>query len=220
VTDEGLSGAPIELLHKVADAQRRFNAAIADLDDASARRSSDLPGWTVGHVLTHVARNADSHVRRADGAVIGEVVEQYPGGYPAREAEIERGAHRAACALVADVRESAERLQRRWQDLPDPAWSADTRDVGGRERALRELPARRWQELEVHVVDLGIGVTHRDWPDAFVAAWLPRLRASLATRLPPGQRSPEAGDLDERTELAWLYGRIRRVDLPTLPPWT
>lgn len=215
----GTSGAPIELLQKVADAQRRFDAAIVDLDDAGVRGSSGLPGWTVGHVLTHVARNADSHIRRADGAVIGEVVEQYRGGYEGREAEIESGAYRAASALIADVRESAERLQLRWQDLPESAWSATSRDVGGRERPLRELPARRWQELEVHVVDLGVGVTYRDWPDAFVDVWLPRLRASLATRLPPGEEAPQAGDLDSRTELAWLYGRVRRDDLPRLLPW-
>jgi len=213
------SGPPVELLQRVDDAQRRFDDAIAGLDDVAIGRSSDLPGWTVGHVLTHVARNADSHVRRADGATRGEVVEQYPGGYPGREDEIERGARRRAHAVIADVRESAERLRRRWRALPDQAWSATTRDVGGRERPLRELPARRWQELEVHVVDLGAGVGYRDWPDAFVAVWLPLLRASLAARLPAGVEPPKARDLDARTELAWLYGRVRRDDLPELLPW-
>jgi len=211
--------APIELLHRVDDAQQRFDHAIADLDDADIGRPSGLPGWTVGHVLTHVARNADSHVRRADAAARGEVVDQYPGGYRGRNEEIESGAHRTAPAIVADVRESAEQLRLRWLDLPDLAWSATTRDVGGRERPLRELPGRRWQELEVHIVDLGVGITYRDWPAAFVAVWLPRLSASLAARLPPGAETPQVRDLDDRTELAWLYGRVRREELPELLPW-
>lgn len=214
------TGAPVELLQRVADAEQRFEDAIADLDDAAVRRSSDLPGWTVGHVLTHVARNADSHVRRAEGAVRGEVVEQYPGGFHGRLGEIETGADRDASALIADVRESAARLRRAWRDVPDLVWSATTRDVGGRERPLRELPGRRWQELEVHVVDLGVGVTYRDWPESFVVVWLPRLRESLAPRLAPGDRPPRVAELDSRTELAWLYGRVRRDDLPHLLPWS
>ena len=42
-----------------------------------------------------------------------------------------------------------------------------------------DLDLRRLSSLfdEVHLVDLGIGVTYRDWPADFVAAWLPRLRA-------------------------------------------
>src|ERR1700676_2159002 len=116
-------GAPSDLLERVADAQGRFEVAIAELDDGRATRPSGLPQWTVGHVLTHVARNADSHVRRAEGAVLGEVVDQYRGGYEGREREIAAGASRNARTLVADVRESAERLRLTWRDLPAPAWS-------------------------------------------------------------------------------------------------
>ena len=48
-------------LRRVDDAQVRLEVAIARLDDRDVRRASSLPGWTVGHVLTHLARNADSH---------------------------------------------------------------------------------------------------------------------------------------------------------------
>ena len=53
---------------RVADANERFLDAIEGLTDDQVLRPSLLPGWTVGHVLTHVARNADSHVRRAEAA--------------------------------------------------------------------------------------------------------------------------------------------------------
>lgn len=74
-------------------------------------------------------------------------------------------------------------------------------------------------ELEVHVVDLDLGVTYLDWSDEFVAAWLPRLRATVPTRLPQGADVPTSLGLSDREELAWLYGRLQRADLPPLAPW-
>jgi maleylpyruvate isomerase len=204
---------PTEDIARVTAAQQRFDAAIAALGDADMRRSSLCPGWTLGHVLTHVARNADSHQRRAHAAARNDVIDQYPGGYEGREAEIEAGANRSAAELIDDVRVSAAEMVAAWDAVPEGAWANVTRDVGGRERPLVELVLRRWQELEVHLVDLDIGVTHRDWPDDFVAEWLPRLRGHFADR-------PETpADLDERDELAWLYGRLQRDDLPLLPSW-
>ncbi|MET0910545.1 MAG: maleylpyruvate isomerase N-terminal domain-containing protein, partial [Ilumatobacteraceae bacterium] len=47
---------------------------------ADAELPSLLPGWTRGHVLTHIARNADSFVRLLEAAGRGEVVTQYAGG--------------------------------------------------------------------------------------------------------------------------------------------
>jgi maleylpyruvate isomerase len=103
--------------------------------------------------------------------------------------------------------------------LPLPAWSQTTRDVGGRERPLRALPSRRWQELEVHLVDLEVGVTYAQWSDDFVAVFLPRLRATVTDRLPEGARLEALNFGDPREELAWLYGRLPRPDLPDLAPW-
>ena len=54
-------------LGRVAGAQQRFEAAIARFGDDRVRQPSLLPDWTVGHVLSHVARNADSHRRHAKG---------------------------------------------------------------------------------------------------------------------------------------------------------
>jgi maleylpyruvate isomerase len=207
------------MLGRVAEAQQRFDAAIKHLDDDDVQRRSRLPGWTVGHVLAHVARNADSHRRRADGAVRGEVVEQYAGGYAGRAAEIDAGAGRPAAELTADVRTSGEQLGVSLAAVPATAWSHPTIDVGGNERPLDDLVPRRWQELEIHLVDLDVGVTHRDWPDEFVAFWLPRVRPTVARRLAPGLAAPEPGTIDERDELAWIYGRLTRPDLPELAPW-
>jgi maleylpyruvate isomerase len=209
--------APLEDIEAVAAANRRLGERIRNLSDDDVRRASLLPDWTVGHVLTHLARNADSHVRRAEAAVAGVVVDQYPGGYEARAAEIEAGASRPAPEIVDDVAQSAGALDRRWRETPEAAWSAVSVDVGGRERELRELPARRWQEVEVHLVDLDIGMTYRDWPDDFVSVWLPRTRDQIRRRLEPDAPLPHLDD--PREELAWLYGRLSRDDLPPLPAW-
>ena len=58
---------------------------------------------TVGHVLTHLARNADSMVLVLDATERGEVVERFPGGMPTRNADIDAGAARPAHEQVADM---------------------------------------------------------------------------------------------------------------------
>jgi maleylpyruvate isomerase len=211
---------PTTDIARVSGAQRRFDAAVEGMDDATIRRPSLLPGWSVAHVLAHVARNADSHIRRVEAAARGETVDQYVGGFEGREREITSTAGLGAVDLVRTFRESGRRLEETWRSVPDEAWNVATRDVGGRERALRELPGRRWQELEVHVVDLGLGVTHEAWPGDFVSVWLPRLRGGFGARLPAGARAPSPGTLTERDELAWLYGRLAREGLPVLAPWS
>ncbi|MTA15332.1 MAG: maleylpyruvate isomerase, partial [Actinobacteria bacterium] len=74
-------------LDGAVDAHRRLLQRVASIDDETVRRPSLLPGWTVGHVLAHLARNADSHVRMLVAGERGEVADQYAGGAAGREAE-------------------------------------------------------------------------------------------------------------------------------------
>ncbi len=213
------AGAPTDDLARVQAAETRCRDVLGSLTDADSRRASLLPGWTVGHLVTHLARNADSHRRRADAARRGEVIDQYPGGLAARAAEIDAGAGRPAVELRDDASHAADAMQAAWRDVPPAAWANVTRDVSGRERPLHALPARRWQELEVHLVDADLGVTPHDWSDDFVTVFLPLLRSTLPDRLPAD--TPGAPHhLDERDELAWLYGRLTAPDLPVLAPWS
>lgn len=205
--------APGQDIERVTAAHRRFIAHVERFDDDTIRRDSLLPGWTVAHVLAHVAKNADSHVRRARAAAESKIIDQYPGGAEGRAAEIDAAAKQPVDALVSEVKRSAAAVEAAWAETPPDAWDNITRDVGGRERALHELPARRWQEVEIHLVDLGTGVTHREWSDDFVDAWLPRNRARLTTGV------DSSAFENERDELAWLLGRLRRPDLPEPPPW-
>ena len=57
-----------DLDRDLAGAARAHGAVIAALrllTDHQVRQPSLLPGWTVGHVATHIARNADGHVSHA-----------------------------------------------------------------------------------------------------------------------------------------------------------
>jgi maleylpyruvate isomerase len=201
----------------VAEAHRRLLRALDGLTDQHVRAPSLLPGWTVGHVLAHVARNADSHVRRAGAAVRGEVVDQYEGGSSARNADIEAGARRPAADIRDDVARTARATEEAWRSLPIEAWTGRSRDANGLERPLFELPSRRWQEIEVHLVDMDLGVSHRDWPTEFVVAWLARTRERTQSHL---ASLPSALHFDHPAdELAWMYGRLARADLPAPPPW-
>ena len=85
----------------------------------------------MGHVLTHIARNADSVVWRLEGAARGELRDQYPGGLEQRAGDIEAGAGRPAAELVDDVRLSADAVERAMADLPLAAWDAPSRTSQG-----------------------------------------------------------------------------------------
>ena len=213
----------------------RLAHTLATLTDADARRPSLLPGWTVGHVLTHLARNADSHVRMVEGAIGGEVADQYPGGNAQRAADIESGSRRPAADLVDDVLTSAARLEAVWELTPDDLWRTGRGRVVTGIWPLADLPFRRWREVEIHHVDLDLGYRWDDWPDAYVEAELHRALAGLAARLPrdtaldleatdTGERwlVPEGSKdgtpvrADRRLLLAWLVGRPAGERFPRL----
>jgi maleylpyruvate isomerase len=193
---------PAEWVAGCVAAQEALNAELAGLDDASARAPSLLPGWSIGHVLTHVARNADSVVWRLEGAACGELRDQYPGGLEQRGADIEAGASRPAAELVADVRASSAAVERVVRDLPDAAWGAPSRTARGVVEPSRDAVLSRWREVVVHHGDLGLRPV--PIPPSLVAAWLPRELSRLPDRTDPGAL------------LAWVIGR---GDPPRLVPW-
>lgn len=54
-------------LASVRDATERLLTAVGKLDNASVTESSRLPDWSRGHVLAHLARNADALVNVLEG---------------------------------------------------------------------------------------------------------------------------------------------------------
>jgi maleylpyruvate isomerase len=176
---------------------------------------SRLPGWTVGHVLTHVARNADSMARVLEASERGEVVDRYPDGEAGRDADIEAGHDRTADVLVADVGDSAARLEAAW--AAHTAWGGLSRETSGREVPVRDQVAGRRREVEVHRVDLGLGYEPEDWPAEYIRLDLRALEMRWNARRPMGLTGlpPEALALPPPRRLAWLLGRI---EIPGLAP--
>jgi len=185
-------------------AHLRLAAVVEALDDDAVRAPSALPGWSVGHVLTHLARNADSVVRRLDGARRGEVVDQYPGGPDARAAEIEAGAGRPADELRADIEATSAAVDAAFVTFPAEHWDRLGRTVFGDELPVATLPFGRAREVEVHLVDLDVGIEPAGWPPELAQRWLPELLAGLPARTDP------------TALLAWT---LRRGPAPDLGPF-
>src|SRR3954447_544762 len=106
-----------DLRGELAESTERLLATVAKLTDDDLRAPSLLPGWSRGHVLTHVARNADSHVNLLTWARTGVPTPQYPSP-EARAAGIEAGAGRPVEEQLADLRESAGRLAQAMREMP------------------------------------------------------------------------------------------------------
>ncbi|WP_432034151.1 maleylpyruvate isomerase family mycothiol-dependent enzyme [Streptomyces antibioticus] len=220
-------------LESLQDATERLLVAVGKLDNASMAEPSLLPGWSRGHVLAHLARNADALVNVFEGRPM------YPDA-AVREADIERDAPRPLPEQLTDVRESAARLRRAAAVPAD--WSRTVELRNGVTDTAARVPFRRWVEVELHHVDLGIGYTLEDLPAEFTE----RETAFLAerftghpevppTRLTDGTRVWRTGreaDAPEVTVtgspadlLGWLAGRrdgsaltVAGGPLPALPP--
>jgi maleylpyruvate isomerase len=195
-------GAPADWVAGCLVAQQALADDLAGLSDDVARRPSLLPGWSIGHVLTHIARNGDSVVWRLEGAALGELRDQYPGGLEQRREEIEAGSSRAAPELVADVVRSSDEVARVMAALPASAWDAPSRTSRGVVEDSRHCVFSRWREVVVHHGDLDLGPV--PLPPALVDAWLPRELPRLAERSDPAEL------------LVWIIGR---GDPPELAPW-
>jgi maleylpyruvate isomerase len=174
-------------------------ATVRGLTDDQVGAPSRLPGWTVGHLITHLARNADSHTRRLEGALRGQDVPRYPGGVDQRSADIEAGAGRPAAELVADLDSSQSRLEEVWDRSAAAGWPHDRLTGGSRPTTTAGPALHRLEEVEIHHVDLDLGYETTDWPEEFLRSELP-----LLLRAVPGRVSrPD----DLRALVAWLSGR-------------
>lgn len=200
-----------DLERDLAGAARAHAAVIAALEgltDDDVGNPSRLPDWTVGHVATHIARNADGHVHMFEAAVRGDVGLMYPGGRAQRTNDIEAGAQRSAIEIAADVATSAARLEATWAAMSHQAWSGQGMTIAG-EVAMRDMPFIRWREVAVHHADLGIGYSWSDWDDQYVRLDQTRLTMLWASRRPMGLTDLplEARSVAPHRRVAWLLGR-------------
>jgi maleylpyruvate isomerase len=214
--------------------------SIRDLTDEQAREPSLLPDWSRGHVLTHLARNADALGNLVTWASTGVETPMYA-SREKRAADIEAGARRSAADLVRDVTESDARLLAAMHDLPDAAWETEvTWGKDGRRSTAALIPKLRRVEVEVHHVDLDLDYTLAHLPPDFVVSMLSRTAKDLSERddLPgfvlvgndnEGRWVVGEGGFEitgtPASLLGWLLGRTDGIGLhsdqplPLLGPW-
>lgn len=243
-----MAADPLDLIDDVRRATDRLLATARSLDDDAVAAPSGLPKWTRGHVLTHIARNADGLVNLLTWARTGVRTPQYPSAEQ-RNAEIEAGAQRSASELLADLTAASARFIATTDAMPPPAWTATVTWLSGRSGPAARVVWARLSEVEIHHVDLAAGYRPADWPLPFVLRTL-RMAVDRWGDDTPGPRvvvrAPEVGHdliigrgstgIDAGMPVitgpawgaaAWLTGRSTgaglTVDppgsLPAVPPW-
>ena len=153
------------------DATGLLLGATIAVTDEDWRAPSRLPGWSRGHLATHLARQADGLRRLADWALTGTRQEMYAS--PAqREEEIDAGSGRTGLELQVDLDTSAGRLDQAFEALQEAgAWDHVVELRGGLQVPARLLPLARLLEVTLHHVDLDLGYELSDVDDA-TADWL------------------------------------------------
>lgn len=228
--------SPAELGQRIDAATGRLIATAASLTDEQVRQPSPLPGWSRGHVLTHLARNADGLRNLLTWARTGVRTPQYA-NQEARDAEIEAGAGRAAAAQLADLAESAAAFAAACDLLADADWDAMVQGLNGPPHPAWFTLRRRLSEVEIHHVDLDAGYRTVHWPAGFVAHSLPRMAGDFAGNdkcpavrlrdagsgaeylIGPAGRPPAVTVTGPGYELlGWLIGRSAGAGLATDPP--
>lgn len=187
----------------LADATGRLLATLDGLDAAAVAAPSVLPGWTRGHLLTHLARNADGVRTLALSARTGAPFGMYP-GRPLRNADIDAGATRPAELILLDVRAAAERLAAELGAMPEEAWAATINPFApadGPQIPATALPGLRMREVEAHHIDLGLGYSWHQSPAPMLVSMLDQVpgRFSSSELAPVTVR---ATDLDR----SWTVG--------------
>ena len=223
---------PLLLTGDVDDATTRLLRTAASFDATDLATPSLLPGWTRGHVLAHLARNADGFVNLLTSARTGEPIPMYASA-EARTADIEAGAPRPPEEHLDDLRRSADRFTEAVAAMPVAAWGATVETRRGPWPATL-LVWGRLRELEIHHVDLAAGYRPADWSEDFGHRLLHEVATAFAGRddAPPmvlrfdgsshelvvgdRERAPvvsgSAADL-----AAWLTGRGTGASLTVTP---
>ncbi|HWG74979.1 MAG TPA: maleylpyruvate isomerase family mycothiol-dependent enzyme [Acidimicrobiales bacterium] len=200
----------------------RLLASVARLDRGDFVAESALPDWTRAHVLTHLARAADSRTRLLDAARAGRVGRQYE-SEATRAREINEGAARSSAVIRDDLRHAFDELVHAIDTHPADRWDAPAAWLSGNRAPVRGTVTSMRLEVEYHHVDLAAGYTAAQWPPDFIDEELARVSNSISDRagapaitLRPGPALGVTHGHDRITIhvtghefdlLAWLTGR-------------
>ena len=132
----------------------RLLATVESLRDRDLTQASVLPGWSLAHLLTHLARNADALGNLLVWARTGVETPMYQ-STTQRTADINLGATRPGAVVLDDVVDSAERLHTNSERLTAQDWRNEVRTGQGRTVPTATVPWLRLREVVIHHIDLG-----------------------------------------------------------------
>lgn len=231
-------GAPTQL-ELLAAANQRLVRTVDRLDDSIFATPSLLPGWTVGHVIAHLALNGEALAGALGGVASGTGTPMYA-SQEARDGDIAELGVASPGELRTRLMASTELFDREVSDLPGDRWKVIIeRTPGNPAFSARSTVLMRLREVEIHHADLGVGYTAADWSPAFSTVVLDSMRKrdwpssfrvlarDLAQTWEYGDGDPAATVTGESHDLAWwLTGRgdggtltVDRGELPEVPAW-
>ncbi|MFF7633700.1 maleylpyruvate isomerase family mycothiol-dependent enzyme [Kitasatospora sp. NPDC008050] len=231
----------IRIIEELDRSGARLATSLAALTDDQVRSSSALPGWSRGHVISHLARSIDAYRWLLALARTGVEPGPRPGSAELAHAT-EAGAGRPAVELATELREQLARLTADAAAMPTDRWQVLVSALAGWRHPAWYTLNRCWRELETHHVDLDLGYRPADWPAAYVTWALDDTATALTACSFPLARI-EAPDLPRswtltpagptvtgpgHAVLAWLSGRatpdaaalgVDGAPLPAPPAW-
>ncbi|SDO14676.1 maleylpyruvate isomerase family mycothiol-dependent enzyme [Lentzea jiangxiensis] len=233
-------GVPERHINAVRQATDVLYETVEELDETAVRGASLLPGWSRGHVITHLARNADALVNLLTWARTGVEHQAYTSRTD-RDADIEEGSRRSLQVIRADLDSACLRFDAACREMPAHAWRSEVSAPKGQVIPASTVPLLRLREIWIHLVDLDAGVGFEDLPEELVEEFLDDAVQQFEGRVEPfgvevalpggGQRRWVVNGPASRSSvsgsasavLGWLTGRTNGADvrgeLPELPDW-
>ncbi len=185
-------------LEELAAATRRLVRTVDGMAEGAYAEPSLLPDWTRGHVVAHLALNAEGLAGALRGLTEGRSVPMYA-SQEARDGDIERLGTAEPEAIRSRLLGAVTDFNDAVAAVPPEAWDVSIdRTPGQRAFRARSVPLMRHREVEIHHADLGLGYTRADWPATFAVL----LIESMAKREHDRPVTVHAADLDR----TWHFG--------------
>ncbi len=192
----------------IAASQNEIARRLAALSDDDLRAPSRLPDWSRLTLVCHIRFGAEAIDRMVRAALKGERTLFYPGGRAeTRPGTLVPADGESPHDVVASFVANCDRLNEALAMVDD--WTIVHHEPDGQQdlgpQSLYALAVLRLTEVDVHAVDLDIGIER--WSDTFAAVGLPLRIDRLSKRL---ANTPEAAS--PRPTGTWL---LRADEGPT-----
>lgn len=185
-------------LEELTEASHRLIRTVDGMAEEVFAEPSLLPDWTRGHVVAHLALNAEALAAVLRGLGEGKVVPMYA-SQEARDGDIAKLGAAEPEALRSRLLGAVTDFSDALLLVPDEAWETEIERTPGSETTFKAaaILGMRHREVEIHHADLGLGYSHADWPSSFAV----HLIGAMAKRPRPQPFSVHAADLDRTWHL-------------------